>query len=134
MASPGLSPAYQAVLRELQAEFLSLLPERIGELRSALTLIETDPAARTTVRRLGHRIAGTAATVSLRDLGSVGRAIEDFVASRESWTSSDVALLSGAVELIGEWTSEALRPTDRREVSLIDDPRYVALREAGGGR
>lgn len=134
MASPGLSPAYQAVLRELQAEFLSLLPERLGELRSALTLIETDPAARTTIRRLGHRIAGTAATVSLRDVGSVGRAIEHFVAARESWTSADVAILTGAVALLDEWTTEALRPSDRREVSLLDDPRYLAIHEAGSDR
>ncbi len=134
MASQGLSPAYQAVLRELQAEFLTLLPERLGELRSALTLIETDPAARTTVRRLGHRIAGTAATVYLRDVGRVGRAIEDFVATRSAWSPDDVAKLAGAVTLLDEWTAEALREADRREVSLVDDPRFLAVCASGGER
>ena len=131
MASQGLSPAYQAVLRELQSEFLTLLPERVSELRNALKLVETDLAARTTLRRVGHRIAGTAATVSLKDVGSVGRAIEEFVAAREgvegAWSHDEVARVAGAVALLDEWAAEALSAHEPRAEPLLQDPRFLAL-------
>jgi HPt (histidine-containing phosphotransfer) domain-containing protein len=132
VSSQGLSPAYQAVLRELQAEFLSLLPERIGELRSALTLVATDPAARSTMKRLGHRIGGTAATVYLHEVGRVGRAIEHFVGARDAWSDDDVARLAAVVALLDEWTVEALRAGERREISLLGDPRFAAICGPGG--
>ncbi len=120
-------------MRELQAEFLTLLPERVEELRSALTLLAIDPAARTTMKRLGHRIAGTAATVYLHDVGRMGRAIEHYVSARVEWTDDDVRPLSDAVALLDEWTVAARTPS-ARAVDLIGDPRFRALGEPGGER
>jgi HPt (histidine-containing phosphotransfer) domain-containing protein len=134
VAFQGLDPAIQAVLRELQTEFLSLLPERLGELRSALTLLKTDPAARSTMKRLGHRIGGTAATVRLDEVGRVGRAIEHFVASRELWTDDDIARLAGIIALLDEWTVEALRVGGSLDAPLVDDPRFTAVNEAEAAR
>ncbi len=131
MSSKDHSPTYDDVLRELQGEFLALLPERVAELRSALTLLATDPAARSTMQRLGHRIGGTAATVGFEAVGAVGRAIEQYVAARTAWADGDVAALAGAVALLGEWTAAALDGRGRDDGALLADPRLAAL--LGGG-
>lgn len=85
------------------------------------------------MKRLGHRIAGTAATVYLHDVGRVGRAIEHFVGSRESWSDDDLHRLSDAVALLGEWTAVARTPS-ASSVDLLGDPRFSALDDAGGER
>lgn len=131
MSSHDPSAAYEAVLRELRGEFLALLPERVDEMRSALTLLVTDPAARTTLRRLGHRIGGTAATVGLDDVGRLGRAIEQYVSARDAWSLDDVRRLEGVVALLDEWTREALRAPGAPALSLVGDPRLVAITPRG---
>lgn len=115
-------PNYERVLRELQTEFLALLPERVGELRSALTLITTDPAARTTMQRLGHRIGGTAATVHLDAVGALGRAIERYLMACDHIGESEARVLAGAVDALDAWVSGPQNaPLD------LGDPRVVAL-------
>ncbi len=125
--SQRLPPNYERVLRELQGEFLALLPERVGELRSALTLISTDPAAREAVQRLGHRIAGTGATVGLDAVGALGSAIEHYLLHRSQIDETDARVLTGAVDALDAWVSGP------RDAPLdLDDPRVKALRAREG--
>ncbi len=131
MSSRDSFAAYEAVLRELQGDFLALLPERVDEMRSALTLLASDPAARTTLRRLGHRIGGTAATVGLDDVGCLGRAIEEYLKARDALGLDDVRRLEGVVALLDEWTREALRVGGLPPLALLGDPRLVAITSRG---
>lgn len=131
MSSRDPSAAYEAVLRELQVDFIALLPERVDEMRSALTLLASDPAARTTLRRLGHRIGGTAATVGLDDVGRLGRAIEEYLNARDALGLDDVRRLEGVVALLDEWTREALRGAGLPATALLGDPRLAAITSRG---
>jgi beta-phosphoglucomutase-like phosphatase (HAD superfamily)/HPt (histidine-containing phosphotransfer) domain-containing protein len=117
------------VMAEFQAEFLATMPERLGELRAALARCPDDLDARDTVRRVGHRLAGTAATVGLDPIGKVGRAVENLTL-RCAWSALDLVHLHGALELLGSLAGPGVGAH-----ALIDqDPRYLALLPVGGSR
>jgi HPt (histidine-containing phosphotransfer) domain-containing protein len=128
VSAPNEQPDIDAVLADLQREFLVMLPQRVQELRAALALAETDLAARVTVARIGHRLSGTAATVGLRGVGEAGRAIERFARSRPmTWSREDLDTLSRAVDALDRWmTHHATSPYDH-DASLLEDPRVRAL-------
>lgn len=125
-------PTYEEVLRELQDEFLTLLPGRVAELRSSLDLCETDAAARVTVQRIGHRLGGTAATVGLDEVGAVGQLLERFAVATD-WSVEAIGRARDVVALLDAWTLEALRPGAVRPRGVTDDPRVAALRALTNG-
>lgn len=130
MADPRDLPDFDDEIVDLQRELLSLLPEHVRDLRSALALATTDQGARAAVQRLGHRLGGTAATVRLGAVGDVGRAIERFSRARSQWTKPDVARVSAAVDALDAWAHEAIT-TGRLDLDgLLGDARVKALSEA----
>jgi chemotaxis protein histidine kinase CheA len=116
-------------MAEFQAEFLATMPERLAELRAALARCPDDLDARDAVRRVGHRLAGTAATVGLDPIGRVGRAVENLTL-RCAWSALDLAHLHGALELL----ESLARPGSAVHASIDEDPRYRALLPIGGSR
>ncbi|MBI5513857.1 MAG: Hpt domain-containing protein [Deltaproteobacteria bacterium] len=103
----GLSAeALAACLLELRGEYVLGLGPRLQELREALSRCGTDPEARVAIQRGGHRLAGTARTVGLDPIGTVGRALEGFCA-RTDWGAPALGTLSGALELLEELSARA---------------------------
>lgn len=124
--SPVADDALAAAVAELQLEYLDSMPVRLAELRAALDRATEDPGTRTTVQRGGHRIAGTAATIGLPEIGDVGRAIEHY-AMRCGWTAAEVGALARAVDLLADLAADARLG---RPLSFsTGDPRLRTLRE-----
>lgn len=108
----------------LRARFLVLAPRRVAALREALLLADVDDAARVELRRLGHQLRGTAATIELPALGSLGGVIERCAAAAP-YTAGHHAAAAEAVELVAEAVARARG--DASALAAPVGPRVAAL-------
>lgn len=119
MSSPG-DDTMEFLLADLRAEYLAALPARVQELRAALAQCATSTAAREDLQRFAHRIAGTAGTVGLLEVGRAGRALEETCA-RCDWTESARRGLAESIARLDDLASrDALgglrRPSEAAEL------------------
>jgi HPt (histidine-containing phosphotransfer) domain-containing protein len=82
MTAPGFPPGseLQQALEQFRAQFAASLPERLAEARERLASCRAAPGDDERLRalhRVLHRLAGSAGTFGMPDLGAASRAIEE---------------------------------------------------------
>lgn len=127
---PPASDDLTAVLLELRGEFLASMPERFAEMRRALPRCMQEPEARDALRRVAHRIAGTAETFGMAPLGLLADAIERYCVGQR-WVGGEVTPLSDALDLAEAYLGAARAAgVDPCEDCVSSDPRFLLLARA----
>lgn len=129
-APPAPSDDLTAVLLELRGEFLASMPERFAEMRRALPKCTREPEARDALRRVAHRIAGTAETFGMAPLGLLADAIERYCVGQR-WVGDEVTALSEALDLADDYLRAVhAAGAEGCDDIVSSDPRFLCLARA----
>jgi diguanylate cyclase (GGDEF)-like protein len=109
--------------RELQAEYLAEVPDRLAELREGLARLRggaTD--AQELLRTKFHQLAGSGGSYGFPDISTIAREAEQFIRGAPSWTAEDLERLDVAIARLAAVVAAAAgsTPEEARSQRLVD--------------
>lgn len=117
-------------LEALAAKFAVHLPDRIRELRAAVSRVQADPADHTKLdaaRSVAHKLAGSGSTFGFRDVSLIAKRIEDRI---EELKAEEDGIGPGSLgELVSELEAAAEKPQASTKISL---PESDGIEEVEG--
>jgi diguanylate cyclase (GGDEF)-like protein len=132
-----LSGKVRERLEALGSKFAAQLPDRVRELRAAVSRVQANPTDEqqlTAAQSLAHKLAGSGSTFGFRDLSTVARRLEHLL--RGLRTGDEEARSDDLGPLLGELEEASKKPQTSTKISLPGEATMEEIdsEESYGGR